>query len=251
MGTKHNNKTQLERAREIHGTQYDYKLTNFGKMHDVVLIECPTHGPFKRTMSDHIYKKVGCPKCGFSRIGNNTRFNTETFIEKSRELFGNMYDYSQVVYKNMHSKVIVSCPVHGAWSILPTQHIYQSTGCPQCSSKESKPEMRITEWLERHKIKFEKQYRFPDCKHIYQLMFDFFIPSQHLLIEYDGQHHFEPAGYIPEPLRYKAFETIKLCDNIKTEFASIKGIKLLRIPYTDEHKIEQILSDNVDTNPKI
>lgn len=62
------------------------------------------------------------------------------------------------------------------------------------------------------------------------LPFDFYIPEQNILIEYDGQHHFEPIkGWGGE----EKFKLTQENDQIKNKYCEEKNIKLLRIPYTD------------------
>ena len=60
------------------------------------------------------------------------RRTTEEFIELSRGIHGDKYDYSLVEYKNKESKVDIICPIHGVFSQQPKLHLYGS-GCPKCS----------------------------------------------------------------------------------------------------------------------
>ena len=39
--------------------------------------------------------------------------NTSEFIEKSRKVHGDKYDYSQVEYVHNKIKVCIICPIHG------------------------------------------------------------------------------------------------------------------------------------------
>ena len=54
----------VEKANLVHDNKYDYSKVVFTKMHDKVTIICPIHGEFQQTLSKHISKKQGCPKCG-------------------------------------------------------------------------------------------------------------------------------------------------------------------------------------------
>ncbi len=56
---------------------------------------------------------------------------TEEFIKKAREVHGDTYDYSNVVYKNTRTKVKIKCKTHGEWEQTPQDHI-QGRGCPHC-----------------------------------------------------------------------------------------------------------------------
>jgi hypothetical protein len=59
------------------------------------------------------------------------RYTQEEFIKRSKEVHGNKYDYSEVLYKNINTKVIIGCPIHGKIKQTPAGHL-NSTGCPRC-----------------------------------------------------------------------------------------------------------------------
>lgn len=60
------------------------------------------------------------------------RLNTATFIERANQVHAGKYDYSKTVYKNMHDKVIITCPEHGDFEQAPTNHL-AGKGCPDCN----------------------------------------------------------------------------------------------------------------------
>ena len=39
--------------------------------------------------------------------------NTEEFIQKSKERFGNIYSYEKTKLVNTTTNVIITCPIHG------------------------------------------------------------------------------------------------------------------------------------------
>ena len=55
------------------------------------------------------------------------------FIENSRKLHGDKYDYSKVVYNKYTEHVKIICPIHGEFMKTPRRHIGQTAGCPKCS----------------------------------------------------------------------------------------------------------------------
>lgn len=57
---------------------------------------------------------------------------TKTFILKARQIYGNKYDYSKVIYKTALIKVCVICPTHGEFFIRPNNHISGKQGCKKC-----------------------------------------------------------------------------------------------------------------------
>lgn len=58
--------------------------------------------------------------------------NSVEFINKSKELF-NLYDYSNVIYKNINTKVNVICALHGSFYQTPKM-ILKGYGCKVCSN---------------------------------------------------------------------------------------------------------------------
>lgn len=58
---------------------------------------------------------------------------TKEFIEESKIIHGNKYDYSKVNYMNRNKEVVIICPKHGEFSQKPSLHITQKCGCPKCS----------------------------------------------------------------------------------------------------------------------
>lgn len=59
------------------------------------------------------------------------RYTRETFIEKANEIHNNKYDYSEVVFKNVNTKVRIICPKHGGFDQMPSNHL-KGQGCRKC-----------------------------------------------------------------------------------------------------------------------
>lgn len=57
---------------------------------------------------------------------------TEEFINDSKKIHGNKYDYSKVVYKGSKTKVCIICPIHGEFWQKPNNHLCGG-GCRKCS----------------------------------------------------------------------------------------------------------------------
>lgn len=120
----------IEKARDIHGDSYDYSRVAYVNMNTKVTIVCPEHGPFEQGPYFHL-RGQGCPICAHSKRAVARRFTTEQFIEKARDIHGNKYDYSQVVYVNSCSKVKIICPKHGLFEQVASAHL-NGGGCPEC-----------------------------------------------------------------------------------------------------------------------
>ena len=59
------------------------------------------------------------------------RYTQETFIEKANAVHNNKYDYSDVIFKNVNTKVKIICPKHGMFEQLPYNHL-KGQGCRKC-----------------------------------------------------------------------------------------------------------------------
>ena len=60
--------------------------------------------------------------------------NTIEFIEKSKSVHGDRYDYSKVEYINANVKVCIICPKHGEFWQFPYNHM-RGHGCRKCESE--------------------------------------------------------------------------------------------------------------------
>lgn len=67
----------------------------------------------------------------------------ESFIRKARIVHGDTYDYSKVNYKTARIHVIITCPIHGDWNLIPDCHL-KGRGCPKCSRKKADEKLRLS-----------------------------------------------------------------------------------------------------------
>ena len=120
----------ISRAKLIHGDKYDYSESQYVNRRTKVCIKCSRHGAFLLTPDRHL-KGFGCQKCSLeSRVEKRT-FTKEEFIAKAREVHGDKFDYSKVVYVNSMTKVCIICPIHGETYETPSNHL-RSRGCLKC-----------------------------------------------------------------------------------------------------------------------
>ena len=115
----------IEDAKKIHGEKYNYSLVEYIGSNNKVKIICPIHGVFEQRPSNHL-TGYNCNKCNKSY-----KLTTEDFINKSKEIHGELYDYSLTKYINNRNKVKIICPVHGEFEQLAANHII-GRGCVKC-----------------------------------------------------------------------------------------------------------------------
>ena len=124
VGRNKDNEKIIRNFVYIHYGKYDYSLVNYKNDKTKVKIICPTHGEFEQTPNSHL-SGSGCPIC------NNKRNCTNQFIENSKLVHGDKYEYSLVEYINNKTKVKIICFDHGEFEQVPISHI-NGSGCPKC-----------------------------------------------------------------------------------------------------------------------
>ena len=115
----------ISEAKQIHGEKYSYDKVIYVNNHTKVCITCPEHGDFWQFPQDHI-KGRGCSACAGVK-----KLTTEDFIKKAKDVHGNKFDYSKVVYKGNEEPVCIICPKHGEFWQTPHAHL-SGCDCPKC-----------------------------------------------------------------------------------------------------------------------
>ncbi len=240
----------IQRAMKIF-PNYDYSKVVYINNHTKIDVICPKHGNIK-LIPANMLTGMGCRRCGVEKTANLQRMTLGTFINRAK-LIHPEYDYSQVVYINSDTKVKVRCSKHGDFMIIPYS-LLSGSGCPVCNI--SIGESKINKWLESHNFKpntqdkeklFIRQKTFPDLMDQKLLSYDFYIPSQNLLIEFNGEQHYHPVE-IFQRKGQKTFEKQKYHDYLKEKYASDNNFRLLIIPYTSINRIDNILSEYIVTS---
>ena len=115
----------INKSNAIHGKKYEYGNCIYLRSIDKVSITCKLHGDFLQKPNGHL-SGHGCPKCG-----GTDKLSTQSFINDSEKIHGNIYDYSKVNYINKHNKVSIICSIHGEFLQTPNNHL-KNQGCPKC-----------------------------------------------------------------------------------------------------------------------
>ena len=97
----------IVKAIQIHGDKYDYSKVNYINSKTKVVIICKDHGNFEQQPSNHLYG-YGCKYCGYNKSANACRGDKNKFIENAKNIHGDKYDYSKVIYNNIQTKIIIS-----------------------------------------------------------------------------------------------------------------------------------------------
>lgn len=104
----------------------------------------------------------------------------------------------------------------------------------------SRGEAIISKWLSDNNVNFISEYEFDNCRNKYKLPFDFYLPNTNICIEFDGSLHYIPWNKGERSIH--KFEMTQRNDKIKDEYCYNNNIRLIRIPYWNQDKINDILT---------
>ncbi|MED3626332.1 hypothetical protein P4478_04040 [Bacillus subtilis] len=205
-------------------------------------IDCSSE--FQLKPKDFINKNAGCPSCAKKRVGLSKRLSPDEFSSRFQNLYGSEYSLLSN-YTTSRDKVRVRHNACGyEYKSLANNLLTKRCECPKCSI--SQGENLIGRYLSENNISFKIQYSFLECRYKNPLLFDFAIVKGEQvlgLIEFDGRQHFKSIDYFGgiEGLRLN-----KIRDGIKNDFCRQNGLPLLRIPYWEIDRVEQLLSNFIN-----
>jgi hypothetical protein len=147
-----------------------------------------------------------------------------------------------VEYVNNLTKVKIKCNTcNNIFEQKPANHL-KWEGCPKCN--ESKGENRVAKYLSYNNIKYTKNKIFKTLKDKSYLKPDFYLDDHNLLIEYDGEGHHKVINRSKNPKKnLENFHDCQRRDEIKNEWALRNNIPLLRIPYWDFDRVEELVGE--------
>lgn len=214
------------------------KIEEFTDVKMFILFSCPKHG-IQRMILDNFIRGHKCIECSYETRFENVKLNKDyihNVIKSKGDEWLNPDEYTTCVDRNM--KIRCSCGNTFMTSFVnfTKANIFR---CHTCSHKESLGELKIREFLDLHKIKYEQEKRFSDCRDKKTLPFDFYLPANNMCIEFDGQQHYQNK-YGLDSLKITQYH-----DKIKNDYCKSVGIKLLRIPYWEGSKINDILQKEI------
>lgn len=189
---------------------------------------------------NHLLQGIGCPKCKSIKIGNIRRISHDEFMDRVHSLNLDIEILSS--YEHSLSKVKCKCLVCGkVWYATPA-NLLNGHGCPYYS--ESKGEKKIADYLMSRKIEFYAQKKFDGLVGVNNglLSYDFYLPNENILIEYQGIQHEKPVNFSGKTdYAERQFCIQKEHDKRKREYAINNNLTLIEIWYFDFDNIDSIL----------
>lgn len=222
--------------------QYDYELlsTEYVSSKTKLAYICNKHrdNGIQYVTYNNLNFGYGCKFCGSNRTAAARRLT----IEQVKDIFAknDMILIDGQEYNNTSQKLAYICKHHQEYGIqyMTTSNAYRNR-CPHCNVY--KGELKISDYLLKNKVKFESQKRYPELVGVGHkpLSYDFYLPDENLLIEYQGEFHDGTSRLLVN----EDFEKQKEHDKRKREYAKQHNIKLLEIWYFDFARIETILKE--------
>ena len=189
----------------------------------------------------HALRGYGCPKCHIEKLPQCQPKSEKQYINELAKIHSHIKLVGK--YINSITPTLHECLIHQfQWNPTPG-NLLAGKGCPRCN--ESQGERQITLWLQQHCIANISQKRFTDCRDIYTLPFDFYIPELNICIEYQGEQHYKPVNFggINDEEAYDNFLKIQHHDEIKRNYCINNNITLICIPYWEN--VSEFLNKNL------
>ena len=101
----------------------------------------------------------------------------------------------------------------------------------------SKGEDKIRSILQMNRVPFECEKTFNDL-HCGKLRFDFYLPKNNTIIEFDGEQHFHQIQYFQKDR--KDLLSYQERDRQKNSYCLAHSIKLFRIPYWELDNVKTL-----------
>lgn len=214
--------------------ELDPKIYTNGYKERKVLLMCSCGEEYMRSLYK-LGSSTKCPRClGTNLVG-------KTFGEWKVQSLAEPKIFSGGRVERVWS---VKCSCGQTRDVMQSSLVSgNSTSCGHI--KESKGVRYISKWLEDNCVTYKKEYTFPDCKNIHLLPFDFAVFNGDelvMLIEFDGQQHYDPIGYWDGD---RKLERTKHNDSIKNDYCALKDLRLLRIPHWELKNINNILETSL------
>ncbi len=142
MPQKESQEEVIAAFHSVHAHRYDYSRVRYQNSSTKVEVVCREHGAFFVDPGHHA-NGVGCRKC----YSDRQKTSRAEFIERSREHFGDRYDYNLISeLPPAGGKVSIRCLAHDlVFQQESRNHLRGHVGCPQCISlKHAQDEGQLT-----------------------------------------------------------------------------------------------------------
>ena len=226
--SKRMTKTQEEFEREVEELfEGEYSVIGkFKTMNHKVKIRHNTCGTEYDVRADSLTGGSKCKKCIYERYSKEYKKTTEEYQKEVYESTRGDY-LLESEYRGVKEYVTLKHSICGlSYKVYPYM-FKRGRRCPNCNH--SKGEEITKNVLEDLGVTYEYQVMFEDLKNVNHLIFDFYLPEQDILIEYQGKQHYEPVELFGGE---ETFIRQVHNDSIKRKYSEENLYYLVEIPYT-------------------
>lgn len=219
-------KTDAEFKKEVFdlvGSEYTF-LDNYVNNHTKLRVKHNKCCRIYKVTPTYFFEGKRCPWCSIKA----NKKTSEQFKQEVFDLVGNEYTFLDT-YVDARTKLRVKHNKCGyIYKVKPTVFLNGSR-CPCCNSP--KGELIISKILDTLNISYEPQKTFEDLKDKSYLSYDFYIPDQNILIEYQGIQHYQSVDVFGGKSQFKIQQKH---DKMKADYAKDHNYNLISIPYTND-----------------
>jgi len=124
----------IKRARDRYGDKFTFDRCEYRNMKTPVLVTCPEHGDVEVSPDSFLNRsRLGCPECSRGIPKKPHKYTTETLVAAYREIWGDEFDYSAVVYAGFAEKVKITHRKCGR-TFMQVASSHFKYGCMPCSA---------------------------------------------------------------------------------------------------------------------
>lgn len=220
----------IEECKTIWGNKYTYEKTKYVNSETKVIVTCPVHGDFKIRPSDFL-RKHGCPKCKGDKTAIINKkihgYTLEVFINKSKLLYDNLFDYSKVIYINSNIKVCIHSNILDEDFLITPKNFLKGRvpkkylGLPKCHQDTLNTEI----FIQRAKLLYGNKYDYSKVEYVNNNTKVCIICPEH------GEFWQTPINHLDN------FEGCPRCAQSRGETAVSMYLDFLKYEYCQQYKI--------------
>lgn len=251
------------------GFDYSRVFNSFTEYNSKVKLVCPKHGEFEITFQSLIDKRYNtcCPICKLEELSYTKKQAIDkinNIINYKNNILGcnlEFLGFFNNLWVGNTTKLILKCKKHNyVWNTTTFNNFMKKSmiGCHICAAEHRgislKEEMcykLISKFINNKDI--QRQCRFivfdKVCNIERTIFVDFYIKSLNLIIEYDGEQHFMFLPYFQ--LNEDGYKNQVNRDNCLNNYCKENNINLLRIPYVDNNRLEEVIEKYFTTGEDI
>lgn len=147
----------IEKAIAKHGNKYNYDKVVYSGVHIKIDIVCKTCGYILHIRPNAHLHGHGCKKCSRKICAKSLTLTQESFIQQSKAIYGDNFDYAKVKYINCYTDITLICNrCNNDFITVPNRHLHKKKKGEQYHCAKCNIELRAINVTHNHKTYIEK-----------------------------------------------------------------------------------------------